>query len=167
MATVCAGKRAPAFELAATDGRTYRLHDALEHGPVVVAFFKVSCPTCQYTFPFIDRLYQQFRHAGTEGATVWGIAQDPADHAEEFARQFGVTFPVLIDDKPYRASSEYALTYVPSIFFIAPDGYVQVACDGFSKRGLTKIHKLLADHWPINPPPLFDAGLRVPEFKPG
>lgn len=167
MSTVSAGKRAPVFELAATGGRTYRLREALERGPVLVAFFKVSCPTCQYTFPFIEHLYQQFRHAGTEGAAVWGIAQDPADHAEEFARKFGVTFPVLIDDKPYSVSREYALTYVPSIFLISQEGYVQVACDGFSKRDLTEIHKLLADHWPINPPPLFPSGLRVPEFKPG
>jgi peroxiredoxin len=167
MAMVAAGKRAPTFELASTNGRTYRLREALERGPVLVAFFKVSCPTCQYAFPFLERLYQQFRHAGTEGATVWGIAQDPAAHAEEFARKLGVTFPVLIDDKPYRISGEYALTYVPSIFLISPDGYVQVASDGFSKRDLTKIHKLLADHWPINPPPLFSSGEQVPEFKPG
>jgi peroxiredoxin len=134
---------------------------------VVVAFFKASCPTCQYTFPFLERLYQQFRHAGTVGAHVWGIAQDAAQSAREFAREFGVTFPVLIDDHPYDVSREYSLTHVPSIFLINPEGYVQVASDGFSKRDLLEIHKLLAVHWPVSPPPLFRPGEQVPEFKPG
>jgi peroxiredoxin len=33
------GIRAPDFEAAASDGRTYRLHDLLEHGRVLLVFY--------------------------------------------------------------------------------------------------------------------------------
>lgn len=167
MSTVAAGKTAPVFELLATDGRKYSLREALEQGPVLAAFFKVSCPTCQYTFPFLERLYQQVRAAGAPRAQVWGIAQDSAPQAREFAREFGVTFPVLLDDEPYDVSRQYGLTHVPSLFLIAPDGQVEVLSDGFCKADLVEIHKALAAHLAVSPPQLFQPGEPVPEFKPG
>ena len=53
MAALTVGTKAPEFELKAMDGRRFILSDELAHGPVVLAFFKVSCPTCQYAFPFL------------------------------------------------------------------------------------------------------------------
>lgn len=83
MATVAAGKRAPPFELTGLDGKLYKLAEALERGPVLVAFFKASCPTCQYAFPFIERIYQQLR---PQGVQIWAISQDDARSSERFAR---------------------------------------------------------------------------------
>ena len=75
-------------------------------GPVLLAFFKVSCPTCQFTFPFLERLYQQLREQGVQ---IWGIVQDKAQDGARFAATFGVTFPILIDDSPYKVSRAYGL----------------------------------------------------------
>ena len=167
MATVAAGKSAPAFELAATNGKTYSLREALNSGPLLAAFLKVSCPTCQYTFPFLERLHQQLRSAGAAKAQVWGIAQNPAPHARDFTREYGVTFPMLIDDEPFEISRAYALTIVPSIFLITSDGRVQVASDGFCKADLLEIHRSLAALTSASLPPLFQPREQVPEFKPG
>jgi len=90
-----AGKTAPLFELAGVDGRKFSLKESLARGPVLVAFFKVSCPTCQYTFPFLERLYQQLR---AHAAQVWGVVQDEPRDAQRFAKEYGVTFPILVDD---------------------------------------------------------------------
>jgi thiol-disulfide isomerase/thioredoxin len=98
MPTVAAGKTAPPFDLASMDGKGYSLRDALAQGPVLAAFFKVSCPTCQYTFPFLERLYQQFR---AQNVQLWGISQDTARDSQRFAKTYGVTFPILIDEEPY------------------------------------------------------------------
>ena len=58
MAALTAGTSAPDFKLQTMDGSHFSLSDALTRGPVVAAFFKVSCPVCQYAFPFLERIYK-------------------------------------------------------------------------------------------------------------
>ena len=164
MPTVAAGKTAPPFDLASADGKTYSLRDALARGPVLTAFFKVSCPTCQYAFPFLERLYQQFR---AQNVQLWGISQDAARDSQRFAKTYGVTFPILIDEEPYETSQEYGLEYVPTLFVIAPDGQVQISSDGFSKVDLLEIQGRLARRFSVTPPPLFLPSEKIPEYKPG
>jgi peroxiredoxin len=165
--TLVAGEAAPPFALNSTDGQKRSLRDALAKGPLVAAFFKVSCPTCQYTFPFIERLQGQLRSAGAKDVQIWGIVQDNAADGREFAREYGVTFPILADEEPYEISQQYRLNYVPTLFLIAADGRVELTCDGFSKADLLAFHRRLAEHSAVKLPPLFQPADRVPEFKPG
>lgn len=167
MHTVAPEEIAPAFELAGLDGRTYSLPEALSRGPLLEVFFKVSCPTCQYTFPFIERLYQRFLAAGASGVQIWGISQDDANLSREFAKEYGITFPILLDAEDYEISREYRLTHVPTLFLIAPNGRVGISGDGFCKADLLKIQKLFARHLSVKPAELFDRHEHVPEFKPG
>jgi len=60
MTTVLAGHTAPAFSLPAVDGAKVSLADVLKKGPVVAAFFKISCPVCQYAFPFLERIFRAY-----------------------------------------------------------------------------------------------------------
>ena len=167
MPTVAVGQMAPPFELTGADGKKYSLKEALARGPLLAAFFKVSCPTCQYTFPFVERLYQEFHAAGAQDVQVWGVSQDDTRDSQGFAKEYGVMFPILIDEEPYETSLEYGLKYVPTLFLIAPDGHVEVTSDGFSKAGLLEIQKSLAKHYSVKPAELFRPGEKVPEFKPG
>ncbi|MBI1982662.1 MAG: TlpA family protein disulfide reductase [Acidobacteria bacterium] len=164
MPTITAGKKAPPFELKHLDGSDYSLERALSRGPVLAAFFKVSCPTCQYTFPFVERLYRQFR---PQAVQIIAVSQDNEIDTRRFAREYGVTFPTLIDDYPYEISRDYGVKYVPTLFLIAPAGHVELMSDGFCKVDLLEIQKLLAKHHSVNPPGLFQPGDSVPEFKPG
>jgi peroxiredoxin len=164
MPVIAAGKNAPPIELAATDGKKYSLKEALARGPVLAAFFKVSCPTCQYTLPFIERLYQQFRDKSVQ---IWGVSQDNAKDSQRFAKEYGLTFPVLVDENDYAVSNDYGLEYVPSYFLIAPGGAVEVAGDGFSKKDLLAIQRSLAEKLSAKPPSLFQPNEKIPEYKPG
>jgi peroxiredoxin len=164
MPVLNAGKLAPPFELTGLSGAKYSLQNGLARKPVVAAFFKVSCPTCQYTFPYLERLYQQFHQ---QGGQVWGIVQDEAPAALRFANEYGITFPILIDDYPYEISREYGLEYVPSIFLIEPDGQVALSSEGFCKADLLEIQRSLAQSLAASPGPLFLPKDRVPEYKPG
>jgi peroxiredoxin len=164
MSVIKAGKAAPHFELTATDGKSYSLQEGLKHGPVLAAFFKVACPVCQYTFPFLERLYQQLRSSGVQ---IWGISQDAVNDSQRFARDYSVTFPILIDDYPYRISREYGLEEVPSIFLIAPDGSIAIGSEGFMKRDLLEIQKSLAQALSVSVGALFSPKENVPEHKPG
>ena len=119
MAALTAGTKAPEFELKAMAGRRFVLRDELAQGPLVLAFFKVSCPVCQYAFPFLERLERAYGH---KGGRIIGVSQDDPKHTAAFTKEFGVTFPVLLDDREtYPVSNAYGLTNVPSIFWIGRD----------------------------------------------
>ncbi len=164
MTHIEAGHTAPGFSLKSLDGKEYSLEKLLENGPVVVAFFKVSCPVCQFTFPFLQRLHERF--AGN-GVTVLAVSQDDARSTKEFNREYGVTFLTLVDAEGYPASNAYGLTNVPTIFLIAPDGKVKVSCMGFSKSDLEKIADELSQHKKMQAAPFFRNDEVVPAYKPG
>jgi peroxiredoxin len=161
-----AGNMAPEFSLKALDGKEYSLQKSLQQGPIVAVFFKISCPVCQFTFPFLERIYERY---GGEGVTFLGISQDDERATKDFAREFGVTFPVLLDtkEKNYSASNAYGLTNVPTIFLIETDGTVKISCMGFDKKDLESIAAALAERRKIAPSQLFLAGESVPAHKPG
>jgi peroxiredoxin len=165
MTHLVAGNIAPGFSLKALDGKEYSLATLMERGPVVVAFFKISCPVCQFTFPFLERLHKRY---GGDGVTFLGISQDDARSTTRFAKEYGVTFPILIDDENgYVASNAYCLTSVPTIFLIDTDGTVKVSCMGFDKKDLEKIADALAERKKISLASLFRPDEVVPANKPG
>jgi hypothetical protein len=84
-----------------------------------------------------------------------------------FVSEFGVTFPMALDEKGYPASNAYGLTNVPTVFFIGSDGAVKVTCMGFDKKGLDTIAAELAERRKIAPAALFLPGESVPAHKPG
>lgn len=158
------GNSAPVFTLKALDGKSYSLRDLLDQGPVVLAFFKVSCPVCQFTFPFLQRISE--RYSG-DGVSVIGVSQDDARSTKEFNQEFGVKFPTLIDDTGYPASNAYGLTTVPTVLLIEPDGRIKIGGAGFSKNDLASIANELAQHRKLSAVPLFRPDEAVPDFKPG
>ena len=164
MTNIVAGGIAPGFSLRALDGKEYSLGKLLQRGPVVTAFFKISCPVCQFTFPFLERLYKRY---GSEDITFLGVSQDNAADSKDFARKFGVTFPILLDEKNYPVSNAYGLTSVPTIFLIDTEGAVKVSGMGFGKNDLEAIAKELAERRKIALAPLFATNESVPAHKPG
>ncbi|MEO5936828.1 MAG: TlpA disulfide reductase family protein, partial [Terriglobales bacterium] len=95
MVVIATGAAAPDIQLSTTDGQPFSLKDAQGKTPVVAAFFKVGCPTCQYKFPFLERIYRAYPR---DRVQVVGISQDDAENTAAFIKEFGVTFPVLLDD---------------------------------------------------------------------
>jgi peroxiredoxin len=166
MTNIVAGNAAPVFALKALDGTEFSLVKSREHGPVVAAFFKVSCPVCQFTFPFLERIYKRY---GGDNLTFLGISQDDAGATKDFAKEFGVTFRMLLDEKQrgYPASNAYGLTSVPTIFLIETDGTVKISCMGFDKKDLESIARELAERKKITPAALFRPEESVPAHKPG
>ena len=52
------GSRAPDFRLPQLDGGAVALREILANGPAVIAFFKTTCPVCQLTLPFLERIHK-------------------------------------------------------------------------------------------------------------
>jgi peroxiredoxin len=168
MAALPAGTKAPDFSLPALsssgDGK-FSLQDALKQGPVLAAFFKVSCPTCQYTFPYLERLHQA---QGVKKITIVGISQNNASDTAAFLKEYGVTFPTLLDNpNGYPVSNAYGLTNVPSIFVIGQDGKIEITSVGWVKPEIEDINRKLATAQQMQPPPIFKAGEDVRDFRAG
>lgn len=164
MSNIVPGNLAQDFSLKSLDGKEFSLGKALQRGPVVLAFFKVSCPVCKFTFPFLERLFNTY---GGGDVTFLGVSQDAASASRDFVREFGVTFPVLIDSAGYPVSNAYGLTAVPTYFLINPDGKVQVASVGFGKAEIQAIADALSDRRNSTRAPVFRRDEAIPDHKPG
>ena len=165
MTALATGKKAPDFELKTLDGRPFSLTDALARGPVVLAFFKVSCPTCQYAFPFLERLHKAY---ATNGVSLVGISQNSSKDTAAFNKEFGVTFPVLLDDTDsYPVSNAYGLTNVPTVFWIEQDREIEVSSVGWVKADFEQINRKMAEAGKSAPAVLFKPGEDIRDFRAG
>ena len=166
MPALIAGKIAPDFTLTTTDGQTVNLQELLQLGPVVLAFFKITCPVCQYAFPFYERMAQAHKESG---AIFLGVSQNGLKEAKAFASDYGVTFPIAIDNDAnhYKVSNEYGLTNVPTLFYIARDGEIEVSSVGWSKADVDEVNRKLADLRNEKAPLLWRKGEDVQDFRAG
>lgn len=129
--TLETGETAPDFQLELAGGGSRSLEQLLAKGPALVTFYKVSCPTCQLTLPFLERLQDsEFQ--------VVAVCQDEADRAREFNEAFEVELPNLLDkaEDGYPVSNAYGITHVPTMFLIEPDRRISWTWTGFHKRQL-------------------------------
>jgi peroxiredoxin len=131
----------------------WSLAAALKKGPVLLTFFKIACPTCQLTMPFLDRL------AGA--AQVVAISQDDRTGTDQFRKRFNVAMPAMLDTGPaFTASNLYGIRNVPSLFLVEPHGKISMAETGFSRAHLEQLGKRFDV-------PVFHAGEDIPIFRPG
>ncbi|MFI5113573.1 MAG: TlpA family protein disulfide reductase [Terriglobales bacterium] len=165
MAALTAGTKAPEIPLAGVDGKTFSLQTALKQGPVLAAFFKVSCPICQYTFPYLERLHKAY---GNQKITIVGISQNDHRDTAAFLKEYGVTFPTLLDDpNGYAVSNAYGLTNVPTWFLIGQDGEIEISSVGWVKQEVEDLNRKLAEAQQSALRPLFQPGEDVSDFRAG
>jgi peroxiredoxin len=153
-----AGTRAPEFTLARLDGGEVSLAELIAHGPAVLAFFKITCPICQMTFPFLERIHA----AAGSALPIYGVSQNDARDTRDFARQFGVTFPMLLDseDDGFAASNAYGISSVPTIYIVEAGGVISSVSEGWSRRDITALGERAGAN-PLRPSD------NVPEWKAG
>jgi peroxiredoxin len=159
------GTKASDFSLTALDGGKFSLLDALHRGPVLAVFFKVSCPVCQYAFPFFERLHKAY---SSQKVAIVGVSQDDKTNTAAFLKEYGVTFPALLDDPAgYVASNAYGLTNVPSWFLIGQDGKIKISSVGWVKADVEALNRQLSDANHTSRRRLFRPADDVRDFWPG
>lgn len=150
------GSRAPDFRLQHLDGGYATLSELVANGPLLLAFFKVTCPVCQLTFPFLERLHNPSR------LTVYGISQNCEDDTRAFNEHFGVTFPTVLDreEEDFPASNAFGISSVPTLFLIERDGTISRVVEGWHRQqiewlaGKARVEAIHPEE-------------KVPEWKPG
>jgi peroxiredoxin len=126
------GSRAPGFRLRRLEGGEATLAEWTARGGVLLVFFKVTCPVCQLTLPFLERLH------ASGALAICGISQNDAGDTREFNTYFGVTFPTLLDseDDGFPASNAYGISSVPSMFLVEPEGGIARVMEGWSRMDM-------------------------------
>jgi len=149
------GLRAPDFRLPRLDGGESALAEIVAGGPALLVFFKITCPVCQLTLPFLDRIH-------SPALPICGISQNDGDETREFNREFGVAFPVLLDteESGYPVSNAFGISSVPTMFLVEKDGAVSRVIEGWRKREI----EWLGDKAGVKPIRPSDY---VPEWKAG
>lgn len=128
------GELAPGFRLPQLAGGEASLSDLTTAGPVLLAFFKISCPVCQLALPFLERIHA----AG--GLRIYPVSQNGAKDTRHFNREFGLTMPTLLDpEDAFPASNAYGITHVPTLFLVERDGTVSWTLDGWSKSDIEEL----------------------------
>ncbi len=153
------GERAPAFELTATNGERYQLGHAL----TLLLFFKVSCSTCHYAWPFYERLYEAYKD---KGLRVWGISQNSAGKTREFQERYGATFPHLVDDQ-LRESQVYDPEFTPTGYLVNDRQEIIDLIMSWNMDELNRLSRHIATILHVPQRTIFEPGENVLLFKPG
>lgn len=147
------GQTAPEFELPDVNGQVVKLPELLRDGPVILVFFKVSCPTCQLSLPFLGRM---------SGINIAAISQDDAEITRMFLKRFSPGLRTLIDPAQgwYPVSASYALTHVPALFVVEQDRRISFALNGFDREQFEALGRRFDTV-------LFGRDEKTPQWKPG
>jgi peroxiredoxin len=165
MTALTTGKRAPDIKLPTLDGGEFSLSEALGRGPVVVVFFKISCPVCQFALPYVERIYQA---AKGKNVSILGVSQNPRKDTEFFAKQYAITFPIALDNPGnYVVSNAYGLTNVPTMFYVNQDGEIELSSVGWSRSEVEEIAGRISSETKLGRIAVVKPGEDVPAFQPG
>lgn len=165
MAALRIGTMAPDFSLRTMDGGSFSIRKAMERGPVVLAFFKIDCPVCQFALPYVDRLYEAYKG---KNVTIIGVSQNEKKDTRLFVKEYGLKLPIALDDtERYPVSNAYGLTNVPTVFYISQDGSIEQSIVSWSRSDMQELAQNLAKATDSDPATIFHPGESVPEFKAG
>ena len=123
------------------EGVSLSTRDVVARGnglPVLLTFFKTSCPICQLTWPYLQRLHEAY---GGKSVHVVGISQDDAASSRAYYAAHGAaTFDLLLDPEPsFVASNAFDVESVPLIVLLSPDGTIEDTFAGWSKKRMESL----------------------------
>ncbi len=140
------GFAAPDFSLNTPDGQKVSLSE-LRGSPVLVNLWTSWCPPCRAEMPAMQKAYEAYQDQGFVILAVNATNQDSRQDAVDFAGQYGLTFPILLDTSG-EVSSLYQLRSLPTSFFIDRHGVIQeVVIGGPMSEALlrTRVQQLMEE----------------------
>lgn len=133
-------------------------------GEALYAVFKTTCPTCELTWPYLERL-----RAIAEGGSfrILAVTQDDAAKTDAFSRRLGTRLETLYDREPWPASDALGVTNVPTLFRVGADGVIAETVVGFDRARMQGFAARAAALAGKPATELFRPGDHAPAFKPG
>lgn len=122
--TAGVGQPAPDFSLKTIDGKDFRL-SSLKGKAVLINLWASWCPPCRYEMPAIQAAYQKYKDKGLMVLAINFTAQDNLQDAAAFVAEFGLTFPILLDETGDVSIGLYGVRGLPTSYFIDTGGVIQ------------------------------------------
>ena len=138
------GLRAPDFTLQAMDGMTYHLSE-LAGQAVLINYWTTWCIPCKAELPILEKLHQEYQPRGVLIVSINAIDQDSPDKVQGIIDQFGMTFPVLLDQGSQFANL-YQAIFFPTTILVDASGVIREITLGDSTEAelRTSLDKVLA-----------------------
>lgn len=121
------GQPAPNFELANLAGQPVQLSD-FAGKPVILNFWATWCPPCRKEMPAFEAASEAYG----DRLTIIGInhtAADDPDLVTDFMAEYGITFPVLLDELGLVVKI-YGVVGLPTTVFIDHNGIINEIITG-------------------------------------
>ncbi|MBD3161089.1 MAG: redoxin domain-containing protein [Candidatus Eisenbacteria bacterium] len=123
---------APDFSAKNLKGKTIKLSDLLEEGPVLIDFWTTWCKPCKLELPELDRLHRKYEE---HGFRVLAISQDDPKTVRKVKpyveqRKYGM---VVLVDPDREVGNEYSVRTYPTSFLVGEDGEILHFAQGYSK----------------------------------
>lgn len=114
------GQQAPDFKLQTLSGEEVSLSD-YQGEKVMINFWATWCPPCRAEMPDMEEFSQN------EDVQVLAInlteTESGVEGVRDFAEEFGLTFPILLD-KDVAVANEYQINPVPTSIFVDKEGKI-------------------------------------------
>jgi peroxiredoxin len=124
------GKIAPDFTLTDIEGNVHKL-SSYRGKEVVVVFWTTWCPTCTLEIPHLRELRDKL---SGENLAILSISNEPPALLKEFAAKQKINYTVLSHSGDLAAPFG-EVQYIPSSFFIDPEGRFKLAARGLVPTG--------------------------------
>jgi len=118
------GNLAPDFELKTMDGETMKLSD-FRGKKLIVNLWATWCPPCRAEMPDMQKFYEENKNKGIEILSVnLTASEQQPENIDKFIEEFGITFPVVLDEKN-SVADHYQVVSIPTSYIIDSRGVIQ------------------------------------------
>ena len=118
------GKPAPDFQVDELIGEQKLSLSEFKGIPIVLNFWASWCAECRTESVILENFFQKYG-VNNKQLVMIGIAiQDSPKNAKAFARHFGKTYLLGLDDDVGNIALDYGIYGVPETFFIDPEGNI-------------------------------------------
>ncbi|MBS4211110.1 MULTISPECIES: redoxin domain-containing protein [Neobacillus] len=117
------GNKAPDFQLKNIEGQNVRLSD-FKGKKVILNLWATWCPPCKAEMPHMKDFYQKQKGKDVEIVAVnLTTSEKNPESVEQFVKDYGLTFPVLLDENGEIGDVYQAIT-IPTSYFIDTNGII-------------------------------------------
>lgn len=116
---IAIGDRAPDFKVQTMDGKEVNLSD-YKGKKVFLNFWATWCPPCKAEMPHMQAFYEE----QPEDVEILAVnLEESTEKAADFAKQYELTFPILMDADGTVAET-YEVYTIPTTYVLNEDGTV-------------------------------------------
>ena len=118
------GRPAPNFQFEELNGEQIFSLSEFKGIPMVLNFWASWCAECRTEAVILENFFQKYGVKNKQLVMIGIAIQDSPKNAIAFARHFGKTYLLGLDDYAGNIALDYGIYGVPETFFIDPEGNI-------------------------------------------